>query len=124
MAATGPTVLGSARSKITDELDAVLLVAAERSAASEAAVGERQYEIRSDPTTGRNEREYVARFATITYAELRRRVKGLASAWRYHERHRVSPGDFVCMLGFAGTDFTTADVACAYAQAVSVPLQI
>src|SRR6266545_619633 len=39
MAATGPTVLGSARSKITDELDAVLLVAAERSAASEAAVG-------------------------------------------------------------------------------------
>src|SRR6266508_6570597 len=40
MAATGPTVLGSARSKITDELDAVLLVAAERSAASEAAVGD------------------------------------------------------------------------------------
>ena len=39
MAATGPTVLGSARSKITDELAAVLLVAAERSAASEAAVG-------------------------------------------------------------------------------------
>src|SRR6266508_4048562 len=39
MAATGPTVLGSARSKITDELDAVLLVAAEQSAASEAAVG-------------------------------------------------------------------------------------
>ena len=51
------------------------------------------------------------------------RIKGLANTWRHHEQHRVEPGDFVCILGFSGTDYATVDLACVYAQAVSVPLQ-
>jgi fatty acid CoA ligase FadD9 len=91
--------------------------------AGRPALGEREYEIVLDPSTGRHNREYLPRFHTITYYELHNRIKGLASTWRHHEQHRVAPGDFVCILGFSGTDYATADLACAYARAVSVPLQ-
>ncbi len=91
--------------------------------AGRPALGEREYQIVLDGSTGRRVREYQPRFATITYYELHNRVKRLAGAWRYHEQHRVAPGEFVCILGFSGIDYVTADLACAYAQAVSVPLQ-
>src|SRR5574337_615409 len=87
------------------------------------ALGERAYKVAVDPTTGGREREFLPRFDTITYLELQNRIKGLANSWRDHEQHRVDPGDFVCILGFTGTDYTVVDLACAYAQAVSVPLQ-
>jgi fatty acid CoA ligase FadD9 len=91
--------------------------------ASRPAMGERVYEVAVGPASGRRERVYLPRFRTITRLELRSRITSLASAWRKHEQHRVEPGDFVCMLGFSGTDYAVIDLACAYAQAVSVPLQ-
>ncbi len=91
--------------------------------AGRAALGAREYDIVIDPSTGRHLREYRPHFGTITFYELHNRIKGLANAWRHHEQHRVAPGDFVCTLGFTGTDYATVDMACAYAQAVSVPLQ-
>ncbi len=62
-------------------------------------------------------------FRTVTYYELHNRIKGLANAWRHHPHHRVDEGDFVCILGFSGTDFVTVDLACVYVRAVNVPLQ-
>jgi fatty acid CoA ligase FadD9 len=91
--------------------------------AGRPALGERAYEIVVDPSTGRRRREFVPRFETITYFELHSRVKGLANTWRHDERHRVARGDFVCILGFNGTDYATVELACVYAGAVSVPLQ-
>ena len=76
-----------------------------------------------DPSTGRHHRQYQPRFGTITYYELHNRIKALANAWRHHPHHRVDEGDFVCILGFSGTDFVTVDLACVYVRAVNVPLQ-
>ena len=90
--------------------------------AGRPALGERAYKLAVDQATVRRQREYLPRFDTITYYELQNRIKGLANTWRHHEQHRVAPGEFVCILGFTGTDYTVVDLACAYAQAVSVPL--
>ncbi len=87
------------------------------------ALGQRAYNVVVDPVSGGRQREYLDRFDTITYFELQNRIKGLANTWRHHEQHRVAPGEFVCILGFTGTDYTVVDLACAYAHAVSVPLQ-
>jgi fatty acid CoA ligase FadD9 len=91
--------------------------------AQRPALGQRAYKVVVDHATGRRQREYLPRFDTITYLELQNRIKGLANTWRHHELHRVAPGEFVCILGFTGTDYTVVDLACAYSQAVSVPLQ-
>ena len=91
--------------------------------AARPALGERAYNVALDPATGRREREFLPRFDTVTYLELQNRIKGLANTWRHHEQHRVAAGEFVCILGFSGTDYTIVDLACAYAQAISVPLQ-
>lgn len=87
------------------------------------ALGERDLEVVIDPTTGRNLRGYLPTFSTVTYRELRRRVHALAEVWRRHPVHRVQPDDFVVILGFAGIDFATLDMATAYARATDVPLQ-
>jgi fatty acid CoA ligase FadD9 len=91
--------------------------------ASRPALGEREYDVVRNPETGRAVREYRPIFRTITYAEMRRRVEALASAWRYLDEWRVDPGNFVCILGFNGIDYATVDLACLYVQGVSVPLQ-
>lgn len=91
--------------------------------AGRPALGERAYSVAVDHATGRRQREYLPRFDTITYYELQNRIKGLANTWRHHEQHRVASGEFVCILGFTGRDYTVVDLACAYAQAISVPLQ-
>jgi fatty acid CoA ligase FadD9 len=90
---------------------------------SRPALGQRDYEVVRDAETGRAVREYRPSFSTIAYAEVRRRVEALASAWRHLDEWRVDPGDFLCVLGFTGTEYTTIDLACVYAQAVTVPLQ-
>ncbi|MEI7548780.1 MAG: AMP-binding protein, partial [Actinomycetota bacterium] len=90
--------------------------------AKRAALGERAYEVTRDGTTGRSRREFLSRFDTITYDELHSRVKGIANAWRAGA-YRVGSGEFVCVLGFAGIDFASIELACAYAHAVCVPLQ-
>ena len=87
--------------------------------ADRPALGERVYHIAQDSS----ERELDSEFSTITYAELRRRIHALASAWQNHSMHRVGADDFVCILGFTGVDFAVVDMATAYVQAVTVPLQ-
>jgi fatty acid CoA ligase FadD9 len=87
------------------------------------ALGYRAYEIDRDLETGDGYRRLLSHFDTLSYRELGDRLRRLAAAWRDHPRHHVDPGDFVCLLGFTGVDFITLFLGCAYAQAVSVPLQ-
>ncbi len=91
--------------------------------ADRPALGEREFDVVFDPATGRRSRQFQPRFRTISYYELHNRVKDLANAWRHHETHRVDAGDFVCILGFTGIDYTVVELACVYARAVTVPLQ-
>lgn len=91
--------------------------------AERPALGERDYEIVQDKTSGHYLRRYLPSFTTMTYGELHARVQGLANSWSHHPLHRVRPSEFVCILGFASSDFVTTEIACVYAQAVSVPLQ-
>ena len=92
--------------------------------ADRPAFGARAYKILRDPATGQCIRRYLSEFSTISYGELRRRVEALANAWRHHRRYRVEKDDFVCIVGFTGIDFAIVDLACTYARAVVVPLQI
>jgi fatty acid CoA ligase FadD9 len=87
------------------------------------AVAERSYDIRPDPETGRAARHYLPAYSAITYDELRARVEGLANTWRHHPHHRVAIDDFIWTIGFTGIDFLVTELAGAYAQAVTVPLQ-
>lgn len=91
--------------------------------ANRPAVGTRTYEIVKDITTGKNRRNYLANYSMISYQAFHQRIKGLAMAWRHHPHCRVQPTDFVCTIGFSSVDFAVIDFACAYARAVSVPLQ-
>lgn len=85
------------------------------------ALAERSYDIA--PEEGRASRRYRAAYTTITYGELRHRTEALASAWRHHPEHGIGAGDFICILGFSGIDFTTVELAATYVHAVTVPLQ-
>ena len=88
-----------------------------------AAMGERDYEIVLQKGTGRQERVYKKTFKTTTYGELQARIRSVANVWRHVDAHRVSPDEFVCIMGFASVDFAVLDMACAFAHAVTVPLQ-
>lgn len=59
-------------------------------------------------------------FRTITYREVWARAAALASAWSH--LGIVARGACVGILGFASTDWLIADLACIYAEAVTVPL--
>jgi fatty acid CoA ligase FadD9 len=61
------------------------------------------------------------RARSLTYAEVWRRIRALATGWT--RRGLVRPGDHVGILGFASVDWVVADLACLYLGAVSVPLQ-
>jgi len=89
--------------------------------ATHPALGERTWRVaeREDAT---RVREYLDTFTTISYAELGQRVTGLATAWRWHDRHAVRPGELVALFGQPGTDITTGILAAIFAQAVHVPL--
>src|SRR5690606_8227618 len=76
--------------------------------------GHRAYEVRRDPSSGRNVRELLPRFDTITYGDAHAKIKNVASAWRHSDQHSVKPGDFVCILGFTGADFTIVETAAWY----------
>jgi len=90
--------------------------------ASRAAVGSRAYEIRRGPD-GRNRRSYFPAFETMTYGELARRIEALAVAWKSHPVHRIAPDEFACLIGFTSAEMAVADLACAYAQIISMPVQ-
>lgn len=85
------------------------------------------------PALGERARRYVAvdgrvtvrllpRFDTITYGELWSRLSAVAADWYHHPHHPLREGDLVAVLGFAGTDYTTVDLACGQVGAVAVPL--
>ncbi|MCB5944270.1 carboxylic acid reductase [Acidocella sp. KAb 2-4] len=91
--------------------------------AERPALGSRAYEIGQDDRTGESLRHYLPAFKTISYAELRGQVEGIANFWRHHPQHRVAAGDMVAFIAFTGAEMAAVDLACIYAQAVSVPLQ-
>jgi fatty acid CoA ligase FadD9 len=86
------------------------------------ALGERVYEVAGDDS-GRQVRRWLPEFHTITYSELERRVRAVATVWQRDEGSRVEPGQAVAILGFASNDYVTLDLACALTQAMDVPLQ-
>ncbi|MFI5778662.1 carboxylic acid reductase [Nocardia sp. NPDC051570] len=90
--------------------------------ADRPALGERAVEYVTDES-GRRRARVLRRFDTVTYGELWRRVRALASAWHHDPQHPTRTGDFVAILGFTSIDYTTVDLTCNYLGLVSVPLQ-
>lgn len=90
--------------------------------ASRPALGRRAYVI-EESATGSAERRLEPAFSTITYAQLRNRIRAVAAAWSADYEHGLKRDDRICIFGFTSVDFTVLDFATAYVQAVSVPMQ-
>lgn len=91
--------------------------------ADRPALGQRARELVLDAATGRTTTRLLPSFETISYGDLWTRVRAVSAAWRHDETSPVKPGDFVATVGFAGPDYLTVDLVCAYLGLVSVPLQ-
>ncbi|HZA11633.1 AMP-binding protein, partial [Mycobacterium sp.] len=91
--------------------------------AERPALGQRAVHLVEDPATGRTSMELLPRFDTLSYRELWERAGAVASAFAADPTPSVSPGDRVCVLGFASVDYTIVDVALVRTGAVCVPLQ-
>jgi fatty acid CoA ligase FadD9 len=91
--------------------------------ADRPALGQRARELVLDPATGRTTTRLLPSFETISYGDMWTRVRAVSTAWRHDETSPVNPGDFVATVGFAGPDYLTVDLVCAYLGLVSVPLQ-
>src|SRR5687767_9957221 len=83
------------------------------------ALGERAYQVAGDDS-GRQVKRWLPEFQTITYSELERRVRAVATVWQHDDGRQVDPGQAVVILGFASTDYVTLDLACALTQAMAV----
>jgi fatty acid CoA ligase FadD9 len=70
-------------------------------------------------TGGRQRRQVLPRFDTLTYGQLWQRVTAVAAALAHGG---VQTGDRVATLGFCSVDYTTVDMALPLLGAVSVPL--
>ena len=90
--------------------------------ADRPAVGQRAVELTTD-AAGRRSLRLLPEFHTISYGELWTRVGAVAAAWHHDAEHPVRAGDFVALLGFTSSDYTTVDLACVHLGAVTVPLQ-
>jgi fatty acid CoA ligase FadD9 len=88
--------------------------------ADRPALGQRAVRFVEDPGTGRTSAQLLPRFETVTCRELWDRAGVIATAL---SGDPVRPGDRVCVLGFASTDYATIDVALIRLGAVGVPLQ-
>lgn len=88
--------------------------------AGRPALAERARELSS--VAGRTETRLLPRFDTISYGELWSRLSAVAADWYHHATHPLRAGDHVAILGFAGIDYTTVDLACGQVGAVTVPL--
>jgi fatty acid CoA ligase FadD9 len=75
--------------------------------ADRPALGRRAVELVTDPQTGRTSAHLLPSFETITHRDVWDRASAIATALA---GDRVRPGDRVCVLGFAGVDYTR-DVA-------------
>ncbi len=91
--------------------------------ADRPALGQRAREVVLDPATGRTTTRLLPGLETVSYGDLWTRVRAVAAAWHRDETSPVNPGDFVATVGFAGPDYLTIDLVCAYLGLVSVPLQ-
>lgn len=91
--------------------------------ADRPAMGSRDYDV-VEGADGRRKRTYKPAFETITYAELQSRIHAVANAWKNDPVHGVKPDEHVCIFGFTSKQLAILDFATAYAQAVTVPLQI
>lgn len=99
-----------------------MIVAVMEGYADREALGSRSYDVAAD-ASGRNVRKYLPEFATISYAELHHRLRSLASLWMHDPDYRMAPGERVAFIAFTGAEMATVDLACNFAQTVSVPLQ-
>jgi fatty acid CoA ligase FadD9 len=91
--------------------------------ADRPALGQRARELVTDPASGRKALRLLPGFDTITYRELWARSRAVASEWHHDGRYPLRAGDFVCILGFASTDYATLLLASIHLGAVIVPLQ-
>lgn len=91
--------------------------------ADRPALGERAKEITRDPDTGRTSLRLLPSYETTTFDQLWRRVRAVANEWHHNTAHATAPGDRVALLGFAGRDYTTVDLACVCLGAITIPLQ-
>ena len=92
--------------------------------AERPALGTRTYRIVEEGASGRQVREYLPAYRTVSYAEYRADIQAVAAAWtRGSGPARVGRDDYVCVIGFAGIEYSVIDTACLYVQAVAVPLQ-
>lgn len=90
--------------------------------ADRPALGQRATELRTDET-GRTTATLLPRFDTITYGELWERVRAVAAVWHGDADTPLRAGDFVGILGFTSSDYTTLDLACIHLGLVAVPMQ-
>jgi len=88
--------------------------------ADRPALGQRAVEFVTDRRTGRTSAKLLPAFETMTYREVWDRAGAIAAALT---EDPVRSGDRVCVLGFAGVDYTLIDVALTRLAAVVVPLQ-
>jgi fatty acid CoA ligase FadD9 len=91
--------------------------------ADRPALAQRATELVIDPATGRETRRLLERFDSISYRELWSRARALASVWQHDAARRLGANDLLCILGFAGIDFATVDLAAIHNGAVVVPMQ-
>ncbi|OBA61560.1 oxidoreductase [Mycobacterium sp. 1100029.7] len=91
--------------------------------ADRPALGQRACEVTRDAASGAATTTLLSGFDTITYRELRDRMRALAGAWQSRLPGGFHPGDFVAVLGFTSIDYVVNYLACIRLGAVFVPLQ-
>jgi len=87
------------------------------------ALAQRCIERVTDPVNGRVSQRLLQEFRTLSYAELWRGAKALASLWQQDEARQLGANDFLCIIAFAGSEFVTVDLAAIHNGVVVVPLQ-
>lgn len=91
--------------------------------ADRPALGQRARESVVDPATGRTTLRLLPRFDTITYRELWKRARAIASEWHRNDKHPLRAGDFICILGFTSPEYATLILSSIHLGGVIVPLQ-
>lgn len=87
------------------------------------ALMQRATRLVTDPATGRRSLELQPSFRTVTYGALWSSARALASVWHHDEPLALRADEFICILGFAGPEFVTVDLAAIHNGAVVAPVQ-
>ncbi|MGV3768615.1 MAG: carboxylic acid reductase [Sphingobium phenoxybenzoativorans] len=112
------------RAKLDPSLGLAQLVAMAMEAyADRPAVGQRATQLVHDPRTGRTSRELLDHYESFTYADIWERARALAAMWHRDEKRSLRAYDKLCVMAFAGVDFTIADLAAIHNGTVVVPIQ-